>query len=142
MQHRLWDSPDDDAMIYDREREVFADPSKVREIFPGEFFRSRGRDFVAPSHTGFDFSTLDLDDNVVDADMQGVRGGPECVHLSCEFSVGPQRRQVDESFDVPDGLDIEVRNAVGELVDEAVEFCIGQGAVGVAPVPGGQRTDR
>ena len=25
-------------------------------------------------HTGFDFSTLDLDDNVVDADVQGIRG--------------------------------------------------------------------
>jgi hypothetical protein len=64
-------------------------------------------------------------------------GGAECVHLSCEFSVGPRRRQVDESFDVPDGLDIEFRNAVGERVDEAVEFCVGQGAVGVA-IPFGQ----
>jgi FMN-dependent oxidoreductase (nitrilotriacetate monooxygenase family) len=170
--YQLWDSWDDDAIIYDRERGVFADPSKVREIdFQGEFFRSRGRHFVAPSpqrrpvlwqagssepgrefaskhaesvfgifptpksmrtyagdiryraaqhgrdpesvkliyglqtiidrdrgraqdkyaefvervqidsalgilsgHTGFDFSTLDLDDNVVDADVQGIRG--------------------------------------------------------------------
>jgi alkanesulfonate monooxygenase SsuD/methylene tetrahydromethanopterin reductase-like flavin-dependent oxidoreductase (luciferase family) len=49
-QHRQWDSRDDDAIIYDRERGVFADPSKVREIgFLGDLFRSRGRHFVAPS---------------------------------------------------------------------------------------------
>ena len=50
MQHRRWDTRDDDVVIYDRERGVFADPSKVREIdFQGEFFRSTGRHFVAPS---------------------------------------------------------------------------------------------
>jgi alkanesulfonate monooxygenase SsuD/methylene tetrahydromethanopterin reductase-like flavin-dependent oxidoreductase (luciferase family) len=50
MQDRQWDSRDDDAIIYDRERGVFADPSKVREIgFQGDVFRSRGRHFVAPS---------------------------------------------------------------------------------------------
>ncbi|MDT5134148.1 MAG: long-chain alkane monooxygenase, partial [Mycobacterium sp.] len=49
-QHRQWDSRDDDAIIYDRERGVFADPSKVREIgFLADLFRSRGRHFVAPS---------------------------------------------------------------------------------------------
>jgi FMN-dependent oxidoreductase (nitrilotriacetate monooxygenase family) len=170
--YQLWDSWDDDAIVYDREAGVFADPSKVREVdFEGEFFRSKGRHFVAPSpqrrpvlwqagsspqgrdfaskhaesvfgifpttrsmrayaddvrsrasdhgrdptavkliyglqtvidrdrrraeekhaefleniqiesalgilsgHTGFDFSTLDLDANVVDADVQGIRG--------------------------------------------------------------------
>ena len=50
MRHRPWDPRDDDAIIYDCERGVFADPSKVREIdFQGEFFRSRGCHFVAPS---------------------------------------------------------------------------------------------
>jgi long-chain alkane monooxygenase len=50
MQRRLWDFRDDDAIFYDRERGVFADPSKVREIdFQGDFFRSRGRHFVEPS---------------------------------------------------------------------------------------------
>ena len=170
--YQLWDSWDDDAIIYDRETGIFADPSKVREVdFQGEFFKSKGRHFVAPSpqkrpvlwqagssdqgrefaskhaesvfgifptpksmrayaddirtraddhgrdpdsvkliyglqtiidrdksrandkyaefvekvqiesalgilsgHTGFDFSTLGLDDNVVDADVQGIRG--------------------------------------------------------------------
>lgn len=170
--YQLWDSWDDDAIVYDRENGIFADPAKVREIdFQGEFFQSKGRHFVAPSpqkrpvlwqagsseqgrefaakhaesvfgifptpksmrayaddirtradnagrdpesvkliyglqtiidrdksrandryaefvenvqiesalgilsgHTGFDFSTLGLDDNVVDADVQGIRG--------------------------------------------------------------------
>jgi FMN-dependent oxidoreductase (nitrilotriacetate monooxygenase family) len=170
--YQLWDSWDDDAIVYDRENGIFADPSKVREVdFQGEFFKSKGRHFVAPSpqkrpvlwqagsseqgrefaathaesvfgifptpksmrayaddirtrasdagrdpesvkliyglqtiidrdkgrandryaefvekvqiesalgilsgHTGFDFSTLGLDDNVVDADVQGIRG--------------------------------------------------------------------
>jgi alkanesulfonate monooxygenase SsuD/methylene tetrahydromethanopterin reductase-like flavin-dependent oxidoreductase (luciferase family) len=48
--YQLWDSWDDDAIVYDRENGVFADPSKVREIdFHGEFFKSKGRHFVAPS---------------------------------------------------------------------------------------------
>jgi alkanesulfonate monooxygenase SsuD/methylene tetrahydromethanopterin reductase-like flavin-dependent oxidoreductase (luciferase family) len=29
---------------------------------------------ILSGHTGFDFSTLGLDDNVVDADVQGIRG--------------------------------------------------------------------
>jgi hypothetical protein len=50
MQHRPWDPRDDDAIIHDCGRGVFADSSKVRETdFEGGFFRSRGRHFVAPS---------------------------------------------------------------------------------------------
>jgi FMN-dependent oxidoreductase (nitrilotriacetate monooxygenase family) len=48
--YQLWDSWDDDAILYDRESGVFADPAKVKEIdFEGEFFKSKGRFFVAPS---------------------------------------------------------------------------------------------
>ena len=48
--YQLWDSWDDDAIVYDRENGVFADPAKVREVdFQGEFFKSKGRHFVAPS---------------------------------------------------------------------------------------------
>jgi FMN-dependent oxidoreductase (nitrilotriacetate monooxygenase family) len=40
---KLWDSWDADAMVIDRDREVFADPEKVRPIhFEGKYFRSRG----------------------------------------------------------------------------------------------------
>jgi hypothetical protein len=35
------------------------------------------------------------------------------------------------------GPNIEIRNAVGELIDEAVEFCVGQDAVDVA-IPFGE----
>jgi len=48
--YRLWDSWDDDAILYDRETGVFADPEKIREVdFRGEHFRCKGRFFVAPS---------------------------------------------------------------------------------------------
>ena len=48
--YQLWDSWDDDAIVYDRDNGVFADPAKVREVnFQGEFFQPRGRHFVAPS---------------------------------------------------------------------------------------------
>ncbi len=48
--YQLWDSWQDDAVLYDRASGVFADPSKVREIdFKGKYFRSKGRFFVAPS---------------------------------------------------------------------------------------------
>jgi FMN-dependent oxidoreductase (nitrilotriacetate monooxygenase family) len=48
--YQLWDSWDDDAILYDRETGIFADPDKVKEIdFEGEFFKSKGRFFVAPS---------------------------------------------------------------------------------------------
>src|SRR6201991_2926765 len=48
--YQLWDSWDDDAIVYDRENGIFADPSKVREIdFQGQFFKSKGSHFVAPS---------------------------------------------------------------------------------------------
>lgn len=48
-----WDSWDADAIVADRESGVYADPSKVREIdFKGEFFRSKGRNFVGRSPQG------------------------------------------------------------------------------------------
>lgn len=51
--YELWDSWDEDAIIYDRANGVFADPEKVREVdFEGRFFRSKGRSFVfrSPQH--------------------------------------------------------------------------------------------
>lgn len=40
---KLWESWDADAMVIDEEREIFADPAKVRPIHhEGKYFRSRG----------------------------------------------------------------------------------------------------
>ena len=40
---KLWDSWGADAMVIDREREIFADPAKVNPVhFEGKYFRSRG----------------------------------------------------------------------------------------------------
>jgi FMN-dependent oxidoreductase (nitrilotriacetate monooxygenase family) len=40
---KLWDSWEPDAMVLDREREIFADPAKVHPLhFEGKYFRSRG----------------------------------------------------------------------------------------------------
>lgn len=51
--YQLWDSWEPDAIVYDRETGVFADPAKVREVdFDGEYFRSRGRAFVSRSPQG------------------------------------------------------------------------------------------
>jgi len=51
--YRLWDSWEPDAIVYDRASGVFADPAKVEEIdVEGEFFRCKGRHFVAPSPQG------------------------------------------------------------------------------------------
>lgn len=48
--YQLWDSWDDDAIIADKESGIFADPDKVKEVdFNGEFFKCKGRHFVAPS---------------------------------------------------------------------------------------------
>jgi long-chain alkane monooxygenase len=51
--YQLWDSWEPDAIVYDRENGVFADPDKVHEVhFEGEHFRSHGRSFVhrSPQH--------------------------------------------------------------------------------------------
>ena len=41
--HQLWDSWEPDAMVIDRDNEIFADPAKVHPIhFEGRYFRSRG----------------------------------------------------------------------------------------------------
>jgi len=51
--YKLWDSWEPDAIIADKESGIFADPAKVHEVnHQGEFFRSRGRHFVAPSPQG------------------------------------------------------------------------------------------
>ena len=40
---QLWNSWDEDAVVMDREKAIFADPSKVRRIeYQGRFYRSRG----------------------------------------------------------------------------------------------------
>ncbi len=40
---KLWDSWEPDAMVIDREQEIFADPTKVHPVhFEGKYFRSRG----------------------------------------------------------------------------------------------------
>jgi hypothetical protein len=40
---KLWDSWDADAMVIDREAEIFADPAKVRPVFhEGKYFKCRG----------------------------------------------------------------------------------------------------
>jgi FMN-dependent oxidoreductase (nitrilotriacetate monooxygenase family) len=41
--HKLWDSWEPDAMVIDRENEIFADPTKVHPVhFEGRYFSSRG----------------------------------------------------------------------------------------------------
>jgi long-chain alkane monooxygenase len=41
--HRLWDSWEPDAMVIDREQEIFAHPGKVHPVhFEGKYFRARG----------------------------------------------------------------------------------------------------
>ena len=41
--HKLWDSWEPDAMVIDREQEIFAHPGKVHPVhFEGKYFRSRG----------------------------------------------------------------------------------------------------
>jgi long-chain alkane monooxygenase len=41
--HKLWESWEPDAMVIDREAEIFADPAKVHPVhFEGQFFRARG----------------------------------------------------------------------------------------------------
>jgi FMN-dependent oxidoreductase (nitrilotriacetate monooxygenase family) len=41
--HKLWDSWEPDAMVIDREQEIFAHPEKVHPVhFEGKYFRSRG----------------------------------------------------------------------------------------------------
>lgn len=47
---QLWNSWEEEALVMDHERGVFADPDKVHRIeFEGEFFRSRGPLNVVPS---------------------------------------------------------------------------------------------
>jgi FMN-dependent oxidoreductase (nitrilotriacetate monooxygenase family) len=51
--YKLWDSWEPDAIVADKESGIYADPQKVREVdHQGEFFRCKGRHFVAPSPQG------------------------------------------------------------------------------------------
>ena len=48
-----WDSWEDDAILFDRERRVFADPAKVRRLdHEGTWFRTRGPFTVPPTPQG------------------------------------------------------------------------------------------
>jgi FMN-dependent oxidoreductase (nitrilotriacetate monooxygenase family) len=51
--YKLWNSWEPDAIIADKETGVYADPAKVHEVIhEGEYYKSRGRHFVAPSPQG------------------------------------------------------------------------------------------
>jgi FMN-dependent oxidoreductase (nitrilotriacetate monooxygenase family) len=51
--YQLWDSWQPGAVLADKASGVYADPAKVREVVhDGEYFRCRGRHFVAPSPQG------------------------------------------------------------------------------------------
>jgi alkanesulfonate monooxygenase SsuD/methylene tetrahydromethanopterin reductase-like flavin-dependent oxidoreductase (luciferase family) len=51
--YKLWNSWEDGAIIADKASGIYADPAKVREInHAGEYFRCKGRHFVAPSPQG------------------------------------------------------------------------------------------
>jgi FMN-dependent oxidoreductase (nitrilotriacetate monooxygenase family) len=48
--YRLWQCWDDDALVMDRERGIFADPAKIHRLdHDGRYFRSRGPLHVTPS---------------------------------------------------------------------------------------------
>ena len=48
--HALWNSWEDDALVMDMERQVFAEPEKVHRVdFKGRWYRSEGPFTVAPS---------------------------------------------------------------------------------------------
>lgn len=48
--YRLWRSWDDDALLFDVERGIFADPDKIRQIdFEGKWFKVQGPLAVSPS---------------------------------------------------------------------------------------------
>ena len=51
--YKLWNSWEPDAIIADKASGIYADPEKVHEVIhEGEFFKCRGRHFVAPSPQG------------------------------------------------------------------------------------------
>ncbi|WKN48906.1 LLM class flavin-dependent oxidoreductase [Nocardioides sp. Arc9.136] len=51
--YKLWDSWEPDAIVADAESGVYADPDKVTVVdHQGEYYRSKGRHFVAPSPQG------------------------------------------------------------------------------------------
>ncbi len=51
--YKLWNSWEPDAIIADKATGIYADPAKVHEVnHQGEYFRSKGRHFVAPSPQG------------------------------------------------------------------------------------------
>ncbi|MGE3872730.1 MAG: LLM class flavin-dependent oxidoreductase [Parvibaculaceae bacterium] len=51
--YKLWDSWEPGAIVADKASGIYADPAKVHEVIhSGEYFRCRGRHFVAPSPQG------------------------------------------------------------------------------------------
>lgn len=51
--YKLWDSWEPDAILADKNRGIFADPTKVHEVdHLGKYYRCKGRHFVAPSPQG------------------------------------------------------------------------------------------
>src|SRR5439155_1304281 len=80
-----WDSWEDDAIVFDRERGLFADPAKVHRLeHRGKWFRSRGPFTVPRSPQGppvllsevlnYDFAGKGLDEPFSDAELAGLTG--------------------------------------------------------------------
>jgi FMN-dependent oxidoreductase (nitrilotriacetate monooxygenase family) len=69
-------NPDDIKLIFGLQTVVDPSRSRAEEIFEElrETIRLESALAIMSGHTGFDFSTLDLDDNIADADVQGIRG--------------------------------------------------------------------
>jgi alkanesulfonate monooxygenase SsuD/methylene tetrahydromethanopterin reductase-like flavin-dependent oxidoreductase (luciferase family) len=68
--------PDSVKLIYGLQTIIDRDKSRANDKY-AEFVEKVQIESalgILSGHTGFDFSTLGLDDNVVDADVQGIRG--------------------------------------------------------------------
>lgn len=126
--YKLWDSWEPDAIVADKARGIYADPSKVHEIdHAGKYYRSRGRHFVAPSPQGrpvlWQAGSSDRGRDFAAKHAEAIFAVHPTVERMRQYTDDLNRRLVD-TFDRPPGsvkLLYGLQTIVAESRDEAQE---------------------
>jgi alkanesulfonate monooxygenase SsuD/methylene tetrahydromethanopterin reductase-like flavin-dependent oxidoreductase (luciferase family) len=83
---------------------------------------------ILSGHKGFDFSTLDLDDNVVDADVQGIRGLFDAI-LEAKDGAPVTVREAAQIYGVSMGAPVAV-GTPSDVADQLEQYIDGGGCIG------------
>jgi alkanesulfonate monooxygenase SsuD/methylene tetrahydromethanopterin reductase-like flavin-dependent oxidoreductase (luciferase family) len=114
--------PDSVKLIYGLQTIIDRDKSRANDRY-AEFVENVQIESalgILSGHTGFDFSTLDLDDNVVDADVQGIRGLFDAI-LEAKDGAPVTVREAAQIYGVSMGAPVAVGTPT-DVADQMEEY--------------------